>query len=158
MSNKFKVGDRVRFNWSATNPEPKGSFWAVTGKTGVITEAYHDGRYYPYTVQFDADVYHRPVGSIKESELTLEVPVYTVEDAREANRLANEAVAKAQAIIDELTESLKPALPTAFGSVVEVGGLKYLLDGSGYWSTENYSSASRKAMAEKDYTILREGI
>lgn len=54
----------------------------------------------------------------------------------------------------------KPPLPTAFGSVIEVEGLKYLLDGQ-YWYCEtrgvNMTTISSR-MAERDYIVLRDGI
>lgn len=54
----------------------------------------------------------------------------------------------------------KRPLPTAFGSVIEVEGVKYLLDGQ-YWYCEtrggNMATISSR-MAELDYIVLRDGI
>lgn len=55
---------------------------------------------------------------------------------------------------------VKPTLPTAFGSVVEVEGEKYLLEGE-YWYPERKSADSvlfREHMADKDYIVLRNGV
>ncbi len=197
MSNKFKVGDRVRFNWRQVDTDsPGGKFAQMNGKSGVVTQARSSVSNYPYSVQFDHSDH---MTAVAEAELTLEVPAYTVEhegnpvmtkfkvgdrvtfsgelevvrdSAERHGTVSVRAPGSSHGTVSvrvpgssiefavwrsDVTK-VKPVLPTAFGSVVEVGGLRYLLDGSGYWSTARDSRTTPKAMAEVDYTVVREGI
>ena len=55
----------------------------------------------------------------------------------------------------------KPPLPTAFGSVVEVDGVKWVLD-KNWFRDGRYGTMDAilqpRYMAERDYTVLRDGI